>query len=308
MEHLFKKNKENTIYHLCKCLGEMRDKSSARLCVDRMPFGLIAYNCKFFASNDASNLQAPEDYKKWMESMYCYFGNAWASLFLGPMWSYQEAEVRDHDMESNDIITEAIVSAFGELTIPDVSSTDVVATPDGPSLGSVCTGVYVTPGIDSRSAVSSASSVVCASSLENNGEATVVNSAAPMAGDGVAGGVPFTSQHNDGLGGGRVSGASLGSDVVVGVASVASLGNDNGATGISSNTLGSEGVTTVTSGRSVHDSQQHVSTLWSGISPSDRDDIEESEVDHRDIAALHNVVPQRSRPQRSLKRSTLDVS
>ena len=63
MEHLFKKNKENTIYHLCKCLAEMCDKSSAHLCVDRMPFGFIAYNCKFFPSNDASNLHAPEDYK-----------------------------------------------------------------------------------------------------------------------------------------------------------------------------------------------------------------------------------------------------
>ena len=53
--------------------------------------------------------------------------------------------------------------------------------------------------------------------------------------------------------------------------SVASLGNDNGATGISANIPGSEGVTTVTAGRSVHDSlQQRVSTLWMGISPSDR--------------------------------------
>ena len=54
--------------------------------------------------------------------------------------------------------------------------------------------------------------------------------------------------------------------------------------------------------RSVHDSQQRVSTLWSGITPSDQDDMEESEVGQRDIAALHNVVPQQSRPQRSLKK------
>ena len=80
-----------------------------------------------------------------MESMYCYFGNAWASLFLGPMWSYQDTKDKDHVMESNHIITKAIVSAFGELTIPDVSSTNVVATPDGPSLESVS----VTPGVDS---------------------------------------------------------------------------------------------------------------------------------------------------------------
>ena len=86
MEHLFKKGKENTIYHLCKSLGEKRDRHSARLNVDKMPFGLIAYNCKFFASESTNNIRASEDYKQWLESMYCYFGNAWASLFLGPMW------------------------------------------------------------------------------------------------------------------------------------------------------------------------------------------------------------------------------
>ena len=86
MKHLHEKEKDNVIYDLCKCLGEMRtDGSGARLNVDVMPFGLLAFNCKFFASDDASNLRASEDYKKWMESMYSYFGNSWASLFLGPM-------------------------------------------------------------------------------------------------------------------------------------------------------------------------------------------------------------------------------
>ena len=131
----------------------------------------------------------------------------------------------------------------------------------------------------------------------------MVNSAAPMTSDGVS----VASQDNDALAGGGVSGASLGSDVVVaGVAPMFRLGNDSGATGISANILGGEGVTTATAERSAHDSQQRESTLWSGIRPSDQDDIEKSEVDHSDIAALHNVVPQRAKPQRSLKHSTLD--
>ena len=36
---------------------------------DRMVFGLIAHNLKFFASDNVSNLQAADDYKSWCESM-----------------------------------------------------------------------------------------------------------------------------------------------------------------------------------------------------------------------------------------------
>ena len=83
--------------------------------------GLLAFNCIFFASDDASNLRASEDYKKWMESMYSYFGNSWASLFLGPMWSYEDDSGRSENESGDDILTEAIVSAFGGLTITDVN-------------------------------------------------------------------------------------------------------------------------------------------------------------------------------------------
>jgi hypothetical protein len=38
------------------------DGSSASMDVQRIPFGLIANNCKFFVSDDASNLHVPEDY------------------------------------------------------------------------------------------------------------------------------------------------------------------------------------------------------------------------------------------------------
>ena len=176
-------------------------------------------------------------------------------------------------------------------------------------------------------------------SLGSNGDVTVVNSAATMVSDGFVY-VSIASHDNNGLAGGGVSGPRLVSDGVdVGVVSVTSHGNDNGATAIASHgndngataiashgndngvtaiashgndngataisaiILRKEGVTTVTAGKSAHDSiQQHISTMQSGISPSDREDKEGSEVDHRDIATLHNVVPQWSRPQRSLKR------
>ena len=123
MKHLHEQEKDNVIYDLCKCLGQMRaDGPGARLNVDVMPFGLLAFNCKFFTSDDASNLRASEDYKKWMESMYSYFGNSWVSLFVGPMWSYDDPGSSEN---GDDILTEAIVSAFGGLIIPDVNDETV---------------------------------------------------------------------------------------------------------------------------------------------------------------------------------------
>ena len=53
---------------------------------------------------------------------------------------------------------------------------------------------------------------------------------------------------------------------------------------------------------------QRLSTLWSVLSSSELQEMAEAEVDHRDIAVLHNVTPPQSRPQRSFKPSTSDVS
>ena len=219
IQHLHEKDKENVIYHLCKCLSEKReDGSSARLNVDMMPFGLLAYNCKFFATDDPSNLRASEDYKKWMESMYCFYGNSWASLFLGPMWSYEE----DKDA-SQDVVTEAVVNAFGQLTIPDVDS--------------ACS---VSPG----------------------------NDAAPVT-----------------------------SPVAASTASVATCTTSWMPS--SASARGSEGQSAL---------PQHISTLWSALSPTERDELEESEVPLRDIAAMHQLTPPESRPHRSLARKTMNVS
>ena len=74
-----------------------------------------------------------------MESLYSYFGNSWASLFLGPMWSYEKDPGRSENGSGDDILTEAIVSAFGGLTIPDVndesvSSDSIPVTASSPGL------------------------------------------------------------------------------------------------------------------------------------------------------------------------------
>ena len=210
-----------------------------------MPFGLLAYNCQFFASDDASNLRASEDYKQWMESMCCYFGNAWASLFLGPMWSYETVEDTTDENASTDIVSEAIVGAFGQLAIPDCSEAGTGSE--------VCSSSHAVSSPSSN--INSSSGVVSSPSNNVHSSSGVVSS-------------PSSNVHSFS---GTVS-CQPSSDV---------------------NRLYGGGVS---------------NRLWSGLSASELEDVEEAEVHHRDIAALHNVTPAQSRLQRSLKCSTLNVS
>lgn len=113
MQNLQSKGKSNTIFHLCKSIGEVRpDGSTTRMPIMRMPFGLIAYNCEFFSRDDVTNLHASEDYIQWMETMYAHFGNKWACLHNGPMWSYDKDE-NDEETRDTDSINENVVAADG---------------------------------------------------------------------------------------------------------------------------------------------------------------------------------------------------
>lgn len=118
MSILHAASKDNLIYHAARCFGELcHGDASPRMSLDRMPFGLIAHNLKFFASDNVSNLQAPADYRSWCQSMYTLFGNKWASMHLGPMWSYEmESEhvsVTNDSSLSLDIISQALQETFG---------------------------------------------------------------------------------------------------------------------------------------------------------------------------------------------------
>lgn len=111
-------NKDNLIYYAARCFGEQRHGDvSPRMPLDRMPFGLIAHNLKFFASDNVANLRAPDDYRSWCQSMYTLFGNKWASMHLGPMWSYEvESEhvsVTNDSSLNLDIISQALQETFG---------------------------------------------------------------------------------------------------------------------------------------------------------------------------------------------------
>lgn len=110
--------KNNVLYDAARCFGEMRPgEDCPRMPLSRMPFGLISHNLRFFASDNASYLEAPPDYKSWYQSMYTLFGNKWAAMHNGPMWSYisntdEEAESAPSADQSSDILTQALQQTF----------------------------------------------------------------------------------------------------------------------------------------------------------------------------------------------------
>ena len=88
------------------------DGSDSRFPAKRMSVGLLEHMVYFFNADtmkwvsdeyyrlahicicsDLTKLHAlsiekcPVDYKQWLTIMYCQFGNKWANLHLGPMWS-----------------------------------------------------------------------------------------------------------------------------------------------------------------------------------------------------------------------------
>lgn len=217
MKHLQNNCKDNVVADLCRSLGMRKDGSATRLDVDKMPFGLIAYNCKFFAIDDASNLHASQDYMKWMETMYSYFGNTWASLHLGPMWSYTDFQDEKEESKERDIVGEALAMALKEkMVLPDLPTplpieAVVSKTPEGPL------PLVPTLHVDLRSPEQ----------------------------------IPSLESHP-----------------------------------------------------ACH---QHRSTLWSSLSPSEREEIDEAETNPEDIGAMFGLQVQ-AKKTTSLKRNTMEVS
>jgi hypothetical protein len=61
-----------------------------RMPLQRMPFGLVDYNIKYFSSHSSQKLKMEDHYAKWLETMYAHFGHKWLCLFRGPYWQYEE--------------------------------------------------------------------------------------------------------------------------------------------------------------------------------------------------------------------------
>lgn len=85
MRTLFKNEKANIIFDLSKCF----ENSSPRMPLERMPYGFLDYNIRFFARDSTVNVKMVEHYSSWLETMFAHFGHKWLCLHRGPVWQYE---------------------------------------------------------------------------------------------------------------------------------------------------------------------------------------------------------------------------
>lgn len=146
MKTLFTEKKHNLIYDLSRCFNGL----TTRMPLDRMPFGLIDYNIRFFASNKTQKLGMEDHYSSWLQTMFSQFGHKWLCLHRGPAWQYDEdpmpvqsvQNTLDHssaaDNEEIDIIQSALQQSSLSLDLEESSvSLELSSTMSG------CSGTSV---------------------------------------------------------------------------------------------------------------------------------------------------------------------
>ena len=117
--------------------------------LDRMPFGLIDYNIRFFASNKTQKLGMKDHYSSWLQTMFSQFDHKWLCLHRGPAWQYDDPmpvqsvqNTLDHssaaDNEEIDIIQSALQQSSLSLDLEESSvSLELSSTMSG------CSGTSV---------------------------------------------------------------------------------------------------------------------------------------------------------------------
>lgn len=85
MNVLHDEKKHNLILKLCQCFQMDESKLSTRMPMDKMPFGMIDYNVRFFASSQTRKIICEEHYACWLETMFAHFGHKWLCLHRGPV-------------------------------------------------------------------------------------------------------------------------------------------------------------------------------------------------------------------------------
>ena len=137
---LYSAGKENIVYKLANVIAERR------MDLERMPFGLIDYNIRFFDAENVVKLKMEEHYAIWQETMFAHFGHKWVSLNRGPMWQYDEDEElkESQKLPNCDILAEALNSA-------GIVDTDNVPAVDSTELGQVVASMFEEEGDDTCS-------------------------------------------------------------------------------------------------------------------------------------------------------------
>ena len=102
MQTLLAGNKHNLIYDLGICFQRRgADTTETRMPLQRMPFGLVDYNIRFFASQFSQKIGIEDRYVQWLETMFTHFGHKWLCLHRGPFWQYDVEEQPDPDAASD---------------------------------------------------------------------------------------------------------------------------------------------------------------------------------------------------------------
>ena len=121
METLYKEGKHNLVYHLSKCF----ESPAPRMDLNRMPYGLIDYNVRFFSSNKTQKLGMEEHYASWLETMFSQFGHKWLCLHRGPVWQYEvEPQVGVYTYEVDGSNVDIIQSALEQSSLSPEESSD----------------------------------------------------------------------------------------------------------------------------------------------------------------------------------------
>ena len=215
---LYSNNKKNLLYIFSKILSEDKLK------LDRMPFGLIDYNLRFFHAESAVKLEMEHHYAVWQETMLAHFGHKWIALNRGPMWQYDEDDLNSGTENvailgdapvSNDILSEALAVSGVEDVLCD-ASLGIMLMDAGNSAGAEDV-VLGTCGFDGTTL-----DVVSSVSWVDGSASDVVSGASVV--DGSASDVVLDASVVDGSGSVVVSGASVvdgsSSDVVSGASVV----------------------------------------------------------------------------------------
>lgn len=85
--------KDNIIYYLVKGLGTPReDCTGPRLPIDRMPFGLLSYNIRYFALDKINNITSDPHYVQWETTMFSNFAHKWIYLQRVTGFVYEKDE------------------------------------------------------------------------------------------------------------------------------------------------------------------------------------------------------------------------
>ena len=111
MISLFDAGKHNIVYHLCETLQRQDSNGDTRLPLDRMPYGLLDYNIRFFSSSQTRQLVCEEHYASWIETMFSHFGHKWLCLHRGPVWQY--VDNKDEILQPSKSLMEIALDASG---------------------------------------------------------------------------------------------------------------------------------------------------------------------------------------------------